>query len=363
MTLILGIESSCDETAAAVVDRGRVIWSNVIATQHELHERYRGVVPELASRAHVEKIEAVIAKALEDAEIGYDDLSAIAVGNRPGLIGSLMVGVSAAKAIAWAIGKPLIGVDHVRSHLYAGALTDGKIPLSAVEAEEPITYPGIGLVVSGGHTSVYDMSSATVATLIGRTIDDAIGEAYDKAAVILGLPYPGGPNLDKLAKTGDPSRFKLPQSMLGKESLDFSYSGLKTALLYKVRGFPKGRGAAAVYERSIEDLEASEIADLAASFQDAATGVVIKKLKRVYKHMKNNGRKPKTLVVGGGVSANSLLRTRLVEFGHNMDVEVFIPSMNVCLDNAAMIAGLGYRYYLDRRFDDLSLPAVATTKI
>ena len=363
MTLILGIESSCDETAAAVVDRGRVIWSNVIATQHDLHEKFRGVVPELASRAHVEKIEAVIAQALEEAEIGYDDLSAIAVGNRPGLIGSLMVGVSAAKAIAWAIGKPLIGVDHVRSHLYAGAMTDGKTPFEGDASDEVIPYPGIGLVVSGGHTSLYDMTSATVATLIGRTIDDAIGEAYDKAAVILGLPYPGGPNLDKLARTGDASHVALPQSMLGKDSLDFSYSGMKTALLYKVRGHPKGRGAAAVYERSIEDLEPKQVADLAASFQDAATGVVIKKLKRAFLHMKAEGRLPKSLVVGGGVCANSLLRTRIVEFGEKMGMEVFIPPMNVCLDNAAMIAGLAYRYYLDRRFDDLSLPAVATTKI
>ncbi len=363
MTLILGIESSCDETAAAVVDRGRVIYSNVIATQHQLHERYRGVVPEIASRAHLEKIQGVIAQALSDAKIGYEDLAAVAVGNRPGLIGSLMVGVSAAKAIAWATGKPLIGVDHVRSHLYAGSLSDEKKPMQGQAREEIMPYPALGLVVSGGHTSMYDMTSATVATLIGRTIDDAIGEAYDKAAVILGLGYPGGPNLDKLAQTGDGGAYDLPQSMLAKDSLDFSYSGLKTALLYKVRGYPKGRGAGAVYERSVEDLSLGQLADLAASFQNAATAVVIKKLKRAYQSMAGQGRQTQGLIVGGGVSANSLLRERLVKFGKDFGLEVFIPPMDVCLDNAAMIAGLAYRYYLDGRFDDLSLSAVATTRI
>jgi N6-L-threonylcarbamoyladenine synthase len=236
--LILGIETSCDETAAAVVRRGRpghgaTVLSNIIASQNELHAEYKGVVPEIASRAHAERILPIVREALSQAGVSLRDIDAIAVGNKPGLIGSLLVGVAAAKALAWSLRIPIIGVDHVRAHLYAGCL-DAPLP----------DFPALGLVVSGGHTSLYHCPSITQATRLGSTIDDAVGEAYDKAATILGLPFPGGPNLDRLAQRGDASRSptRFPISRLGRDSLDFSFSGLKTALLYAVRGVPARPG-------------------------------------------------------------------------------------------------------------------------
>ena len=229
--LILGVESSCDETAAAVVAGGTEVLSNVIATQHELHERYAGVVPEIASRAHLERIIPVLREALDKSGISENDLQAIAVGHRPGLIGSLLVGVSSAKALAWSLDLPLIGIDHIHAHLHAGLLD-----------ATPVKYPALGLVVSGGHTSLFLVHSPLNIRLLGKTIDDAIGEAYDKAATILNLGYPGGPKLDALAQQGDESAHELPVSLLDAESLDFSFSGLKTALLYAVCGQPVGRG-------------------------------------------------------------------------------------------------------------------------
>ena len=357
MTLILGIETSCDETAAAVVEDGRAVLCNVIASQHELHERYGGVVPEIASRAHIERISPVIDQALQQANATFDDIDAIAVGNRPGLIGSLLVGVSAAKAIAWSTGKPLIAVDHVRAHLYAGALCQSPIP----NPQPPVpAYPSLGLVVSGGHTSLYELQSPIEMRLLGRTIDDAVGEAYDKAAVILDIGYPGGPLLDKRAQKGNPKAHQLPRSMLGKESLDFSFSGLKTALLYAVRGKPKGRGAERYFERSADDLTDEEKTDFCASFQAAAIETLIKKLDRAIDAMSP---KPKTLLIGGGVSANSLLRTRVVELGEERNVDVFVPAMPYCLDNAAMIAGLAFKHLEKNEFAELDLAAIATTSV
>jgi tRNA N6-adenosine threonylcarbamoyltransferase len=359
---ILGLETSCDETAAAVVEDGRLVLSNVVATQHKLHERYRGVVPEIASRAHLQNINPVIHEALEQAGIGLHDIDAIAVGHRPGLIGSLLVGVSAAKTLAWAADKPLIGIDHVRAHLHAATLTTANNP-DSTDAPGPIAFPAIGLVVSGGHSTLYAMTSPTDLTLVGSTIDDAVGEAYDKVAVILGVGYPGGPKLDKLAQQGNPTAHDLPRSMLKPGSLNFSFSGLKTAVLYTVRGHPKGKGANARFERSIDDLTELQKTDIAASFQAAAVDAVIKKLERAVKHMSNGNNAPQSLVIGGGVSANSLLRTRVAELGQKLNLAVRIPAFEYCLDNAAMIAGLAHTHYQAGHFAELDLPAVASGSV
>ncbi|MEO0475021.1 MAG: tRNA (adenosine(37)-N6)-threonylcarbamoyltransferase complex transferase subunit TsaD [Planctomycetota bacterium] len=359
MTLILGIETSCDETAAAVVEDGRVIRSNVVSTQHELHQRFGGVVPEIASRAHLEKLLPVVEEAVGQAGITLQQLDAIAVGNRPGLVGSLVVGASAAKALAWSLGLPLIGVDHVLAHLYAPMLVGSD---SAEAGLNPsIAYPALGLVVSGGHTSLYRVDGPGNVSLLGKTIDDAVGEAYDKAAVMLKAGYPGGPRLDALAQQGDGNTHKLPRPMLGPQSLDFSFSGLKTALLYAVRGTPVGRGAEAKFERDADDLNEQQRADLAASFQLAVVDTISSKLKRAHKQLAAEHCEIKSLIVGGGVSANSLLRERLAALADKLDLQLDIPVMALCVDNAAMIAGLAYVRYLQNDFDDLSLPVVATT--
>ncbi len=345
--LILGIESSCDETAAAVVDGELNVRSNVIASQEDLHAEYGGVVPEIASRAHVERILPVIRSALRDANSALADIDAIAVGSRPGLIGSLVVGVAAAKALAWALGKPLIGVDHVHAHLIAGAL----------DAPKP-NFPALGLVVSGGHTSIYHCDSFLSLTRLGATIDDAVGEAYDKVAAMLALPYPGGPRLDALAQQGDDRVHDFPISRLGADSLDFSYSGLKTAVLYAVRGVPQRKGAAAAFTRSHEDLTENEKADIAASFQRAAIGAVIFKLKRALASLPEP---PRTLLVGGGVSANSRLRDQLTNFARDNTLDLRLPEIEYCLDNAAMIAAIGVHKLCAGQIDDLHLHAVPTT--
>ncbi|MEZ6191507.1 MAG: tRNA (adenosine(37)-N6)-threonylcarbamoyltransferase complex transferase subunit TsaD [Phycisphaerales bacterium] len=360
MTLILGLETSCDETAAAVVQDGRFVLSNVVAAQHKLHERYKGVVPEIASRAHLQNINPVVHEAIAQAGLTLNDIDAIAVGHRPGLIGSLLVGVSAAKTLAWCLSKPLIGVDHVRAHLHAATLVTKTASAPVSPDPGPLAFPALGLVVSGGHSSIYMMQSENDLTLIGSTIDDAVGEAYDKAAVILDVGYPGGPKLDKLAQQGDSSAHDLPRSMLSPDSLDFSFSGLKTAVLYTVRGHPKGRGNAARFERSAADLTDKQKTDIAASFQAAAVDAVILKLQRAVAHMTDNGNAPRSLVIGGGVSANSLLRTRVTELGEKLNLAVRIPAFAYCLDNAAMIAGLAHTRYIQNDFDNLDLPALAS---
>src|SRR3954451_7261251 len=227
MSTILGIESTCDETAASVVVDGFDVRSNVVASQVELHAKYRGEVPEIASRAHIENILPVVREALTTAGVRLDAVDAVAVAHRPGLIGSLLIGVTAAKTLAWAAGKPLVGIDHVHAHLYSVML----------ENNEPPPMPAVGLVVSGGHTALYRVGSWLDVELIGSTIDDAVGEAYDKVASILELGYPGGPVVDRLARTVEgPPPIAFPRTLLGRESLDFSFSGLKTAVLYHVRG-------------------------------------------------------------------------------------------------------------------------------
>jgi N6-L-threonylcarbamoyladenine synthase len=340
--LILGFETSCDETAAAVVGNGVEVYSNVIATQHDLHSRYGGVVPEIASRAHLERIVPVVREAMREAGVTFDDLDAVAVAHRPGLIGSLLVGTSAAKSLAWSRGLKLIGVDHIVAHLHAcclGATWDAPAPDTA-----------LGLVVSGGHTSLFRVHGALEVEVIGHTIDDAVGEAYDKAAVILGLGYPGGPAVDRLAALGDEHAYDLPVSRLARDSLDFSFSGLKTALLYAVCGKPLGPGKR--FERDADALTDRQRADFAASFQRAAVTALLVKVNRALDRFDAD-----TLLVGGGVSANSRLRAELDALARDRNITVRLPAPEYCLDNAAMIAGLASIRYRAGLFDDWTLSA------
>jgi N6-L-threonylcarbamoyladenine synthase len=354
MAIILGIESTCDETAAAVVVDGREVRSNAVATQFELHAKFRGVVPEIASRAHIENILPVLKEALEGAGVSLEQIDAVAVAHRPGLIGSLLVGVMAAKTLAWSMGKPLIGVDHVQAHLYSVMLeetTDGgrqEARGKRQEGEGP-AFPAVGLVCSGGHTALYEMRSFEDVKLIGTTIDDAVGEAYDKVAAVLGLGFPGGPIVDGLAMKGDAKVNRFPRTMLGRESLDFSFSGLKTAVLYRVRGVP-GKGG---WKEEAPKLSEKEVEDIAAGFQEACVDVIVKKLRRALGRV--GGR---SVIMGGGVSANRGLRSALARF----DVPVFFPALRYCTDNAAMIAGLGDLYYHGGQFSSLDLDAVTYSK-
>ncbi len=347
MTLILGIETSCDETAAAVVRDGRRVLSNVIASQHDLHEEYGGVVPELASRAHLERIVPVVRRALREANATYDDLDAVAVGNRPGLIGALLVGVAGAKALAWSLGKSIVGVDHLEAHLHAPML-------SREDANDVAQWPALGLVISGGHTSLYRCDSPLELTRLGSTIDDAVGEAYDKVGAILGLGHPGGPRVDALAQRGDDRAHDFPLSRLDPGSLDFSFSGLKTAVLYAARGRPERRSPNEEprFPRDGATLHDKEKADLCASFQRAAVRNVLLRLERAVEQDRYA-----TLLVGGGVSANSRLRAELASFTTKYALALRIPAMEFCLDNAAMIAGLGHERLRAGLTDDLTLAA------
>jgi N6-L-threonylcarbamoyladenine synthase len=354
--IVLGIESSCDESACAIVQDGRLVRASVVASQHDLHRAFGGVVPELASREHLEKLLPVVRAALEQAGLTFADLAAVAVGHRPGLIGSLLIGVASAKALAWSLNLPLVGVDHVHAHLYAGLLTHN--PADHPPAPTSDLFPALGLVVSGGHTSLYALRSWRSLSRLGATIDDALGEAYDKAATILGLPYPGGPNLDALAS--DPSlpaphdrAVDFPVSRLSPESLDFSFSGLKTAMLYAVRGVPGARG------RPAEPLTPARRRDLAASFQRAACQAVILKLERAHERAPG----VRTLFAGGGVTANTRLRAELAAFAQRRGLELIIPPLSLCVDNAAMIAGLGAELLASGVRDDLTLSAVPTTSL
>jgi N6-L-threonylcarbamoyladenine synthase len=344
--LILGLESSCDETAAAVVEGGLRVRSSVIASQHDIHAEYAGVVPELAIRAHVERLTPTLRRALSEAGVMLADIDAVAVGHRPGLIGSLLVGVAAAKALAWSLGTPFIGVDHIHAHLYAGCLDRGLPEL-----------PALGLVVSGGHTSLFLVERLESPKLLGRTIDDAVGEAYDKVATILGLAYPGGPALDALAQTpgADEHAHDFPISRL-EHPLDFSFSGLKTAVLYAVRGVPQraSKGGGGGFPREASALSEQERADVAASFQRAAAGAI---LGRVQAALEGSASGARSLLVGGGVSANSRLRRELAGLAQRRGLDLRLPPLAYCLDNAAMIAGLAHRLLEVRGPDDLSLCA------
>ncbi|MEM7808573.1 MAG: tRNA (adenosine(37)-N6)-threonylcarbamoyltransferase complex transferase subunit TsaD [Planctomycetota bacterium] len=337
---VLGIESTCDETAAAIV-RGRQVLSNVVASQVAKHAHFGGVVPEVAGRAHVEAIVGVVKQAMADAQVDAGQLDAIAVAHRPGLIGSLVIGTTAAKALSLVFDRPIVAVDHVKAHLHSVRIfADG-------EPEHDPPLPAVGLVVSGGHTSLYHVADWLDVRRIGRTIDDAVGEAYDKAAAMLGLGYPGGPIIDKLAQTGDGTSLKLPRPMLGPTSLDFSFSGLKTALLYAVFG-DKGRA------RTLADVNQQEIADAAASFQASCVETIVKKLRRAVDQTS-----AKSVVLGGGVSANHGLRKAVRE---QLDVPAFVPAWPYCTDNAAMIAGLGARQFVSGDVAALDFLAESTVR-
>ena len=355
--VVLGIETSCDETAAAVVVDGARVLSSVVASQHDLHAEYGGVVPEIASRAHAERIGPVVVAACAEAGIGLGDVDGVAVGHKPGLIGSLLVGVSAAKALAWSLGVPIVGVDHVRAHLHAGVLDAG----GSLEATR---FPALGLVVSGGHSSIYAMRGPMEMDRLGATIDDAVGEAFDKAAAVLGLGHPGGPAIDRLAAEdgADDRAHAFPVSKLGRESLDFSFSGLKTALLYAARGVPgqKDDAGDVIPLRDAAGLDHAAKRDLAASFQRAACAAVVLKLERALERVRADGA-CETLLVGGGVTANSRLRRELLAFGDAHGLAVRLPAMDYCVDNAAWIAGLGGVMLAAGVRDDLALTAEPTS--
>jgi N6-L-threonylcarbamoyladenine synthase len=331
---ILGIETSCDECAAAIVDDGNHIVSSIVATQIAHHAQWDGVVPEIASRLHVEWIQDVVNKALLEAGCGMDAVDGIAVTARPGLAGSLLVGISFAKALAWATGKPLVGVNHILAHLYA--------PLLA----QDIPYPFMGLIVSGGHTLICRADGFDDIHILGTTIDDAVGEAFDKVAKHYSLGYPGGIAIDRLARNGDPRacRFPVPKLDKGEHRYDMSYSGLKTAAIRQLDAFWD-----TTYPRSDENL--------AAAFEKAAVDILVSRLTRA---VDDTG--IRTVVAGGGVAANSYLRSQLT--GH-ADMKVIFPPMALCGDNGAMVAGIGYRMLQRGDRDDMTLnasPRVASFK-
>ena len=363
---ILAIESSCDETAAAVVEDGTKVLTNVVASQVEIHQKYGGVVPEVASRQHLEAILPVLDEALQG--MTMDDIDAIAVTKGPGLMGSLLVGVMAAKTLAMTTRKPLIGVNHIEGHIYANFLEEG-VPLGPLNPPKggleihkskitnnkyQITYPLICLVVSGGHTEIFYVPEASQYQIVGRTRDDAAGECFDKAARYLGLGYPGGPLIDKLAKEGNPAAIKFPQVNLSPineqtkaTNLDFSFSGLKTEItMYKeseAGWLRQGKNASGLTHR---------LADLVASFQDAVVDILIKntiKATQLYK--------VDTVLLAGGVSANSRLRAKMAEACEVQGLRLNYPQMKYCTDNAAMIGAAAYPKWLKKEFDSLDLIA------
>lgn len=332
--LILGIESSCDETAASVVKNGTEILSNVINTQIEIHKIYGGVVPEIASRKHIESIDAVVNEALKSAGVGFSDIDAIAVTYGPGLVGALLVGVSFAKGLSYALKKPLVPVHHIRGHIMANFL-----------AHKELKPPFVSLVASGGHSHIVLVKDYTDFEILGRTRDDAAGEAFDKIARVIGLGYPGGPLIDKLAKEGNKDAFKFPRVRIDKNSLDFSFSGVKTAVINTLHKMDQ---QGVEYER----------ADVAASFQDAVTDVLCE-------HTIEAARKTesKTIALAGGVASNSQLREKMKLQAEKEGIDVLYPPPVLCTDNAAMIACAGFYGFLKEEFADLDLNAVASLSL
>ncbi|MDC7246232.1 MAG: tRNA (adenosine(37)-N6)-threonylcarbamoyltransferase complex transferase subunit TsaD [Sphaerochaetaceae bacterium] len=326
--IVLGIETSCDECSVAVVRDGFDILSNEIATQIKQHTPYQGVVPELASRLHTEWISSVVSNAVEKAGISFDDIDAVSVTNRPGLLGALLVGVNFAKGFASALNVPLIGIDHIRAHLYASQI------------EKPMEYPYLGVLVSGGHTVICKVNGFDDLEVLGTTIDDAIGEAFDKVSKHYGFGYPGGVAIDRLAQKGNPNAFLFPGPSLhkGEHPYDVSYSGLKTAVINQLDQFWDKKS-----EKSPENI--------AASFQRTAVHILMKRIRKALEDTQLN-----RLAAGGGVAANSLLREQLSSLE---GVDVAFPSMKLCTDNGAMIAGLAYRYLKEGVSSDFHLTASA----
>lgn len=322
---VLGIESSCDETAAAVVEDGRKILSNVVATQIPFHEIYQGVVPEIASRKHIEWILPVVKQALTEASMSLDDIDAVASTNRPGLMGSLLVGLTFAKTLAWSKKKPFIAINHMLGHLYAAHLdSDDDSPENATMTENNVSYPYLGLLVSGGHSIICKVNGFDDIEVLGTTVDDSVGEAFDKVAKFYNLGYPGGVAIDKLAKSGDARAFNFPVPQFGEgHKYDVSFSGLKTAVIHQKDLFWNKE-----YENSTENM--------CASFQETACRTL---LTRLFRAVDDTGLK--TIVAGGGVAANSRLRAMLSE---RTDLRCVFPPLKFCGDNAAMIAGVAYHF-------------------
>jgi len=328
-TIILAIESSCDETAVAIIKNGCEILSNVVSTQIEIHRRYGGVVPEIASRKHLELINAVVQEALDQAKLTLDDMTHIAVTYGPGLVGALLVGVATAKALAFASGKPLIGVHHIEGHICANFLV-----------KQDFNFPLVCLVVSGGHTNIIKITDHGQYLLLGQTKDDAAGEAYDKIARAIGLPYPGGPHIEQLAKEGNADAIELPRAWMGDESYDFSFSGLKSAVLnYLNKAKMKG--------------EEVNPADVAASFQQAVLDVLVQKT--VHAAIENG---VDTILLAGGVAANGTLREQLQNAASAHNIQVHYPPVHFCTDNAAMIGAAAHYKAVRKDYADLTLNAV-----
>lgn len=327
--ITLAIETSCDETSVAVLRNGREVLSNIISSQIEIHRKFGGVVPEVASRKHIENINLIIEEALEESNKSFDDIDIVGVTRGPGLVGALLVGISSAKALAYGMKKPLVGVNHIHGHVCANFIEHKDL--------EP---PFIGLIVSGGHSYLIHARDYTDFELIGRTRDDAAGEAFDKVARAMGLEYPGGPLIDRLAKEGNPDAIDFPRVMLEKDSYDFSFSGLKTAVLnYLNQKEQKG--------------EEYVIEDVAASFQQAVIDVLVTKSIRLAKEMGED-----KIVISGGVAANEGLRKLMEEEGAKKGIDIFYPSRILCTDNAAMIASSAYYNYIEGNISDFHLGVV-----
>jgi N6-L-threonylcarbamoyladenine synthase len=324
--ITLAIETSCDETSCAVVKNGREVLSNIISSQVDIHRKYGGVVPEVASRKHIENINLIIQQALDEAHITFNDIDIVGVTRGPGLVGALLVGISSAKAIAYALDKPLVGVNHIEGHICANYIEHKDL-------EPPFTC----LVVSGGHTYLVYVKDYTKYEMVGRTRDDAAGEAFDKVARTLGLSYPGGPEIDRLSKIGNPNAIQFPRVYLENDSYDFSFSGLKTAVLnYLNQVRQKGEEIA--------------VEDVAASFQQAVIEVLVDKSIRLAKE-----RKTDKIVLAGGVAANQGLRELLSKRGQEENIEIFYPSIKLCTDNAAMIGSAAYFNFINNKVSDLDL--------
>ena len=331
---ILGIESSCDETAASVVEDGKTVLSNVIASQVEEHKIYGGVVPEIASRRHAEAISGVVKNALADADCTLQDIDAIAVTYAPGLIGALLVGVNFAKGLSFAANKPLVPVHHLRSHIASNYISHAEL--------KP---PFLCLVVSGGHSHIIEVKDYTDFRIIGYTHDDAAGEAMDKAARAMGLPYPGGLNMDKVSADGDPTAYKLPHPRVDGAPYDFSFSGLKTAVL-NIINIAKQKG------------EEISVPDLGASYMNAVVDCLVENAEKAAKDLGYN-----KIVLAGGVSANSVLRKRMEQLCSKRKWELYYPELKYCGDNGAMVAAQGYYEFIGGNTADLDLNAIASMSI
>lgn len=338
--LILGIESSCDETAAAVVRNGREILSSVIASQIDMHRPWGGVVPELASREHLEKIDPIVAEAIDRAGVSMSDIDAIAVTQGPGLIGSLLVGVCYAKSLSYSLGIPFIGVNHIEGHVYSVAFENPEVE-----------YPALALIVSGGHTNIFHIPREGEYKIVSRTRDDAAGEAFDKVAKMLGLGYPGGPVIEVLAKDGVPGKVKFPQAKISDGRPDLSFSGLKTAVARYIREND-------IKPLSKDEEPTQEIKDIAAGFQAAVVKALVGTLSKLALALD-----PRTLIVAGGVACNLALKEAADDAGRSLGLSVYFPSKHLSTDNAAMIAAAGYFHLKTGETDDLRMTADITMRL